>query len=273
MKSRIITGIIGAALLVAVLLLPPIAFFIAIAAVNALAMYELLVSTKFVLNRGVLAVSVLFAVGLPFALFFRSLTFSLALLLAYAAALACLQIAYHESLSVSHTGFAFLMAFVFPASFSCLAYLRLTSARDGVFYAILAIAMPWLCDIGAYFTGTFFGKHKLCPKISPKKTVEGLVGGFAVSVAGTVLIAWLYQTAFLKSAAAVSLWQIALLALACAPLSVIGDLFASIIKRQCGVKDYGSILPGHGGVMDRFDSIMLVAPLLVLLLPYLPLIY
>lgn len=273
MKSRIITGILGIALLIAVLMLPPIAFFIAIAAVNALAMYELLISTKFVPNRGVLAASMGFSIGLPFVLFFKNGTFGLILLLVYAAVLACLQIAYHQSLQISHTGFAFFMSFVFPASFSCLAYLRMTSVRDGVFYAFLAIAMPWTCDIGAYFIGTFFGKHKLCPQISPKKTVEGLIGGFVFSVVGTLLVAWLYQIFFLKSAATVSLWQIALLALLLAPLSVIGDLFASIIKRQCGVKDYGSILPGHGGVMDRFDSIMLVAPLLVLILPYIPLIY
>lgn len=123
---------------------------------------------------------------------------------------------------------------------------------------------------GAYFVGTFLGKHKLCPTISPKKTVEGLIGGFVVSVLASVLAGWLYQL-YLTSqgiTAMVSLWQIALIALLLAPLSVAGDLFASIIKRQCHVKDFGSIMPGHGGVMDRFDSVLFVAPVMFILVHY-----
>ena len=82
-----------------------------------------------------------------------------------------------------------------------------------LFYVFLAIVMAWLCDIGAYFIGTFFGKHKLCPKISPKKTVEGLIGGLVVSVVCSVLAAWLYQICLnaMGIAAHVSLWQVALL--------------------------------------------------------------
>ena len=103
--------------------------------------------------------------------------------------------------------------------------------------------------------------------------MEGLIGGIVVSVGSSVLVAYLYQVLALGDSAYVSLWQIALLALLCAPLSVLGDLFASIIKRQSGVKDFGHIMPGHGGIMDRFDSMMFVLPVLYILVQYVPLVY
>ena len=174
-------------------------------------------------------------------------------------------------------GFVFFVSVVFPIAFSCLSYLRTFSLRgsdsDGLFYVFLGLIIPWMCDMGAYFVGTFFGRHKLCPKISPKKTVEGAVGGIVVSILSALLAAFLYQILALGDSASVCYWQIALLALVGAPLSMVGDLMASLIKRQCQVKDFGHIMPGHGGVMDRFDSLMLTAPLLFMIVHYWPLVY
>ena len=99
------------------------------------------------------------------------------------------------------------------------------------------------------------------------------MGGIVISVGSSVLGAYLYQVIALGDTAYVSLWQVAVLALLCAPLSVLGDLFASIIKRQSQVKDFGHIMPGHGGIMDRFDSMIFVSPVLFVVLRFLPLIY
>ena len=263
MKSRILTGIVGAALVFVVLLfLPPIVLNFAMAVICALAMYELLVTTHHVTHRGVLAASILFSACTPFFMLGESRMPAFMLLLGYVTVLVLFQIICHQSLKVEHTAFAFCMSLIFPVAFSCLAYLRGASERDGIFYVFLGLIMPWMCDMGAYFVGTFFGRTKLCPGISPKKTVEGLVGGVVVSVGSSVLAAWLYQILWLNShGGTVSLWQVALLSLLCAPLSVMGDLFASIIKRQCQVKDFGHIMPGHGGIMDRFDSLLLAVPL------------
>lgn len=264
--------------MVVLLLLPPIFLNIAMAAVCGLAMYEILIVTKFVGHRGLVAAALLFSIASPFLLMGGQMVTLLGIL-AYCVALVFIQIIYHDSLKIERTGFVFFVSVLVSVSFSCLAYLRPLSGRgddrDGLFYVFLAIIMAWLCDIGAYFIGTFFGKHKLCPKISPKKTVEGLIGGLVVSVVCSVLAAWLYQICLnaMGIAAHVSLWQVALLSLICAPLSVMGDLFASIIKRQCQVKDFGHIMPGHGGVMDRFDSLMFVAPLTFIAVQYWPLIY
>lgn len=273
MKLRILTGAIGAALIFVVLLaLPALALNFAMAVICAMAMVELLVTTKYVRHRGLLALSVAFSACTPFFTLGNSRMPVAIVLLLYVTALVCLQVMYHETLPVEHTGFAFFVSVTFPVAFSCLAYLRGFSERDGIFYVFLAIIMPWMCDMGAYFVGTFLGRHKLCPGISPKKTVEGLIGGIVISVLSSVLAGFLYQM-WLGDTAAVNLWQIALLALVCAPLSVFGDLFASIIKRQCKVKDFGNIMPGHGGVMDRFDSLMLAVPLMYIVVHYLPLVY
>lgn len=275
MKSRILTGLVGVALVFVVLLfLPSIVLNFAMAVICALAMYELLVTTHHVTHRGVLVASIVFSASTPFFMLGNSRMPAFILLLLYVVVLVLFQIVYHQTLKVEHTAFAFCMSLIFPVSFSCLAYLRGFSERDGVFYVFLGIIMPWMCDMGAYFIGTFFGKHKLCPGISPKKTVEGLIGGIVISVGSSVLAAWLYQILWLNShSGTVSLWQIALLSLICAPLSVMGDLFASIIKRQCQVKDFGHIMPGHGGIMDRFDSLLLVVPLLYIVVQYFPLVY
>ena len=276
LKSRILTGIVGAALaLVVLLLLPPLALNIAMAGICAIAMYEVFIVTKMVNHRGLETAAVLFALAAPFLVMMRSMP-SAMVVLGFVVLLAVIQVRYHDKLPVERTGFVFLLSVLVSISFSCLAYLRTTSQRDerdGLFYVFLALIIPWMCDIGAYFIGTFFGRHKLCPTISPKKTVEGLIGGIVVSVGSSVLGAYLYQVLALGDTAYVSLWQIALLALLCAPLSVLGDLFASIIKRQSGVKDFGHIMPGHGGIMDRFDSMMFVLPVLYLLVQYVPLVY
>ncbi len=129
----------------------------------------------------------------------------------------------------------------------------------------IALCIPWVADTLAYFSGFFFGKKKLCPEISPKKTVEGAIGG----VAGTGIVAVVVY-GFAKSWEIVPLLVVFFGAMILAVVSIYGDLFASVVKRHFGVKDYGKLFPGHGGIMDRFDSTIPVAITLqvLLLIPY-----
>lgn len=131
----------------------------------------------------------------------------------------------------------------------------------------VALCIPWIADTLAYFTGYLFGKHKLCPDISPKKTVEGAIGG----VVGTGAIALIVYGCVKGWGSPLALLGVFFAAMLLAIVSIFGDLFASVLKRQFGVKDYGVIFPGHGGVMDRFDSTIPVALVLLMLLNVTPL--
>lgn len=125
---------------------------------------------------------------------------------------------------------------------------------------ILVLVGAFITDIFAYLVGVTIGKHKLCPAISPKKSIEGSIGG----IVGVVVVLTLYcrfgLAYFIPAFAEVPTFAYVLLGLACGILSQVGDLTASMLKRHFGVKDYGKIFPGHGGVMDRFDSLFFVTP-------------
>jgi len=150
------------------------------------------------------------------------------------------------------------IAILIPYSFDTVILMGMVPGSRGVYMVTITLCAAWLADSGAYFAGTFLGKHKLCPEISPKKTVEGLIGG-VVSNGIIMLIVTLF---FDLATDTFEPRYIVLFIVGCtaALLGLIGDLTASEIKRQVGIKDYGKIMPGHGGVMDRFDSVLLVAP-------------
>lgn len=141
---------------------------------------------------------------------------------------------------------------------------------DGAFLLIITAVMAWGQDVCAYFSGYLFGKHKLAPKLSPKKTIEGAIGGVLGAVLLTWLVMWVYSiikpilehSSLTYSFDVQHMLFIGVIAAMGAFVGMIGDLFASAVKRQVGIKDYGKIMPGHGGVLDRFDSVLLVAPLI-----------
>ena len=144
---------------------------------------------------------------------------------------------------------------------------QIRSLDNGVCLAFLVFICSWGCDTCAYCVGKLIGKHKMSPKLSPKKSIEGAVGG----VVGTALLTALYAYIFhLKMGIASQ--QIILLAVIAAIaglISMVGDLTASAIKRNYDIKDYGHLIPGHGGIMDRFDSMIITAPIIFYLAKYL----
>ena len=133
------------------------------------------------------------------------------------------------------------------------------SASDGIYYLLLLLNFSSVCDMGAYFVGVTWGKHKLCPEISPKKTVEGALGGILSSLVFTVIISLCFGMSGKLLVALV-------LTVPMCIAGMLGDLFASSIKRATGIKDYGTLIPGHGGILDRVDSILMIAPVLYLLM-------
>lgn len=146
---------------------------------------------------------------------------------------------------------------IYPLLFyAILAYVVHTIGRTAM---LLCFAGPLLSDTAAYFAGTALGKHKLCPEISPKKTVEGSIAGLFGGALGG-LTAWAVGHLWAGELIP-SLGIVLILGLLCSVVGQVGDLFASMIKRWAGVKDYGTIFPEHGGVMDRLDSVLFCAPI------------
>ena len=136
-------------------------------------------------------------------------------------------------------------------AFSCLG--GIINHQNGIYFLLLLLNFSSVCDMGAYFTGVTIGKHKLCPNISPKKTVEGAVGGIVSSIIVTVILSLCFDKAIILPV---------ILTIPFCILGMVGDLFASAIKRSVDLKDYGNLIPGHGGILDRVDSIIMIAPLL-----------
>ncbi|WP_347272069.1 phosphatidate cytidylyltransferase [Sphingomonas sp. CARO-RG-8B-R24-01] len=143
-----------------------------------------------------------------------------------------------------------------------LALLLIRSQPGGIVFALWALALVWACDIGAYFAGRFFGGPKLAPRISPNKTWAGLAGGVLAAGALAALLHVAYGLPLRLTLATPFL----------AVLAQIGDLYESWLKRRAGVKDSGTILPGHGGVLDRLDGLVPVAPIAAFLV-ILPKVY
>lgn len=150
-------------------------------------------------------------------------------------------------------GMPLLYAFAFSTISSII------TATNGIYYLLLILNFSSVCDMGAYFVGVSYGKRKLCPEISPNKTVEGALGGIVSSIVVSLIITLCYGkfTAIIPTV---------LLTIPLCIAGMAGDLFASVIKRKTEIKDYGNLIPGHGGVLDRVDSMLFIAPLIFCLM-------
>ncbi len=171
----------------------------------------------------------------------------------YAVFIVAVALYYNKEFGLSSIAAALSFPIIISYGFSSV--VSLFERENGLFYLLLLINFSSVCDTGAYFTGVLFGKHKLCPNISPKKTVEGAVGGVVWSIICSVVLCCIFK----KQAIILPL------SLATIPFCIVGmfgDLFASVIKRSVNLKDYGKLIPGHGGILDRFDSILLISPVL-----------
>jgi phosphatidate cytidylyltransferase len=175
------------------------------------------------------------------------------------------MMASHVHLTFDKIAMCLVAALIVPYLLTSL--IRIHALRLGRHYIIIPFIMAFLPDSGAYFAGKFLGKHKLAPVISPKKTIEGVIGGAASGILGMMIYALILDKAFGME---VNYVYAVVYGIAAAVGSVFGDLCFSVIKRQTGIKDYGNLIPGHGGVLDRLDSMMTVAPLVEMLLILLP---
>jgi phosphatidate cytidylyltransferase len=168
------------------------------------------------------------------------------------------------SLALTFTGVVYpaLITYMYPIRYHDYA----VTALAGTVLLMLPIMLTWATDTGAYFFGRTFGRHKLIPSVSPGKTVEGAIGGVFLAV----IVAWLYVIFLLRPFAQLSMLPVGLtiFAILVSMIAQVGDLAESLFKRDAGVKDSSTLLPGHGGILDRFDSLLFVLPAAYVLLGF-----
>lgn len=256
MLQRIITGAWMVAILLVVLIFShTVVFPIAIALIALVSVFEMLrciqLHKRYALSLPLYAI----AVGSPFAVRYLT-TMQSALILTIVAIifLICLfafVIWSHGTLSFEKAGTAYFLILYILISLNFLVYVR-DFAWGGKYLYLLIFIGAWVTDTFAYFTGVFFGKHKLIEDVSPKKTIEGSIGGMVFCVIAFVV----FGTIVSKDA---NLLFLGCCGLLISIISQVGDLILSVVKRHYGIKDYGRLFPGHGGMLDRFDSILAVS--------------
>ncbi len=265
MKTRVAFGVTGAVVVIlALFVFPPIVAQLLMMALSVCAAQEFTAATAGKNNKELQIAAMLLALGMSFASARDSypVYWMRAMLYIGVVVLFVLLLRHHTKFGFQELAGAYFGGILIP--YLLMSLIRMfTMSENGAFHLVIPLLAAWGSDTCALFAGMAFGKHKLAPVISPKKTVEGAIGG-VVGAAVLTVIYGIAVSAFTNLTLSVPLCMAA--GIFGAVLGQIGDLSFSIVKRKSGIKDYGKIFPGHGGVLDRFDSVIFVAPLVELLL-------
>ena len=269
MKIRIIAAVILLPIMLLVLFLAPkVVTAILVGVISAIAAYELLYRTGLVRHVRLVAYSAIAALLVPLWSFWGSITVygQLGLLAFYVLMFMEIMIS-HTKLKFSNITLCTFAGLLLPYLLGSIA--RIMAMDAGRYLILIPFVVAFLSDSGAYFIGCRFGKHKMAPVISPNKSVEGLLGGVLFSIVGILLYVLIMDLAFKCS---VNYLYALVYGLVGSLAGVFGDLCFSAVKRQTGIKDYGNLIPGHGGALDRFDSMLVVAPSVEILLAFIPVV-
>ncbi len=198
-------------------------------------------------------------------IYFQMLPDIMMLIMLFLIACMCCFVFGYPRFSASQIMSVFFGFFYVSVMLSCIYLTR--SLDNGNYLVWLIFLSAWGCDTSAYCFGMLFGKHKMTPKLSPKKSVEGAVGGVVGAAVLTIIYGFIFRNGMDASVSYI-MWM-ALVAAIGALIAMVGDLAASAIKRNFDVKDFGKLIPGHGGILDRFDSVIFVSPVIYFLSLYL----
>ena len=270
MKTRILTAaILVPALFIIALALPKMVAAVIFSILLAIAAYELLYRTGLVRHRRLVLYSSVMAFAVTMWSYSEAIHAYLVLgLLAFTFLLFAEMMMDHVKVRFEMLGMCFFAGAIVPFLLSSL--IRILTMYIGRYVIMIPFVVAFLNDSGAYFVGLKFGKHKLAPVVSPNKTIEGALGGVATATAGMLIYALILD--LIAPQFTVRYGLATLYGLGGSVVGIFGDLCFSVIKRQTGIKDYGNLIPGHGGVMDRFDSLMAVAPLMEVFLLLMPMV-
>jgi phosphatidate cytidylyltransferase len=269
--TRIIVSVVLAPLFFVVLFfLPSIYLMLLMAAICAMAAFELLRATGVARHKGMYVYTIAAAALVPICSRLWGYGSWPIRLVALLLIVTLFLLAIHmygteQAISFEQIMVCVVGGLIIPLALSSLVVLR--EMKDGQYLVLLPVFCAFLTDAGAYFVGVFLGKHRGITQVSPNKSLEGYLGGIVCG--GLILLIYgvvLQQFAHLN----VSLPTLAVYGLLGSAITELGDLSFSLVKRQYGIKDYGSLLPGHGGMLDRFDSMAFAAPLMLILVQVFP---
>ncbi|MBQ3100791.1 MAG: CDP-archaeol synthase [Clostridia bacterium] len=256
MKIRIITSFVGLAIVIPCLVFShTVALDVFFALCTAMAVHELIKCVGQGKNYKLIVPTVLLSLFTPFLVRWIDIgvdftTYLVIAFLLFFFFVFTLSIFSKGKFPVYDAGLVAAVVVYIIIGFSGILAIRSLPECGKYIYLVIFIS-SWLPDVGAYFVGVTMGKHKLIPDVSPKKTVEGAIGGILTCVLSFVVYTLIVNNLF---DANINLWIMILASVLLAVASMVGDLLASLIKRHYGIKDYGKLLPGHGGILDRFDS-------------------
>ncbi len=254
MWLRVVTSLVGLAVFFAVVAAGQAAFTVAISIVTVGMLIEMYSTIK---SKAVLTVTGFVSAALILvSIIFGTFTTGTAAVFSIFIYLAVMVIC-HTKITYAEAGTHAFVTFFITMFFGT--NIRIF-AEFGFAVMLLVFISAWATDTGAYFSGRAFGKHKLAPNLSPKKTVEGAVGGIVSAAVCCVIYLLIMKTA--GAPLSINYGEAAVIGACASVFSQTGDLVASAVKRDCGVKDFGNILPGHGGILDRFDSVVYVTPVI-----------
>ena len=264
MAKRLMSAIFGITYVVLVLVFNgnlPVLLNISLAAVSAVCVFEVCSAMGIQKIYGMVIPALAFSLIMPL---FGFTIFNRACFL-FAVVMFCALIAMHKNITFKDMAVLYSLSLIISYPLGLICQLRdiggAVHNTVGIFYIVICLVLPWTADAGAYFIGSAMGKHKLCPNISPKKSVEGAVGGVIISVLCTAAACLIFQYWIFPEGVKIHYFAVILMSLAGAGLSILGDLSFSLVKRGCHIKDLGNVLPGHGGLLDRFDSVIFVVPM------------
>ncbi len=266
MLSRVLVAVVGIPLILIVLLFcPPVCLPIVLCVLDVLIVYELLWATGALKQKRLVVYAAMLGMFVPFWLYFDgSVVAFVAAAFLYLTLVGLDAVTSAEEVTFEQICMTFFAGLVVPMM---LATLVLIADEDHSRYLVLLpFVSAFISDAFALFAGMLFGKHKLAPKLSPKKPNEGSIGGLVGAVMGCFVYG---LVVVLISGANADYFVLLLYGLLASLLAQVGDLFFSYIKREYGIKDYGKLLPGHGGVLDRFDSVIFCAPFTFIMVHYL----
>ncbi len=267
MKTRVITAVVAVAVFLPFLIFSDTpAFTVCILLLSLIAAFEMLrcigLSKNFILSLASYAYTagaVILARGIDE--LDRFLVYMLFSTVVYMFILIAASLFSRGRVPIDGVSELFMMMFYIAITFSCILLIR--DSRFGGYLYLIVFVAAWLTDSGAYFSGMALGKHKLIPDVSPKKTVEGAIGGIIVCILSMLVYALVID---LIIDVKVHYGVFVISGMLLSVVAMIGDLVMSLLKRKYNIKDYGRMFPGHGGVLDRFDSVIACAPFLMLLI-------